>query len=60
MAAGFVDPPLSAAILSDQLDTRRERLRTMPPIIERVNFRDKRYRPVVRPPAWRVAAWWPS
>jgi len=34
MAAGFVDPPLSAAILSDQLDRRRERLRTMPPIIE--------------------------
>jgi NAD(P)-dependent dehydrogenase (short-subunit alcohol dehydrogenase family) len=32
IAAGFVDTPLSAAILGDQLDTRREQLRTMLPI----------------------------
>jgi NAD(P)-dependent dehydrogenase (short-subunit alcohol dehydrogenase family) len=32
IAAGFVDTPLSAAILGDQLDTRRERLRTTLPI----------------------------
>ncbi|BDG05062.1 SDR family oxidoreductase [Anaeromyxobacter oryzae] len=32
MAAGFVDTPLSAAILGDRLDTRREQLRTTLPI----------------------------
>jgi NAD(P)-dependent dehydrogenase (short-subunit alcohol dehydrogenase family) len=32
IAAGFVDTPLSAAILGDQLDTRREQLRTALPI----------------------------
>ena len=32
IAAGFVDTPLSAAILDDQLDTRREHLRTTLPI----------------------------
>jgi NAD(P)-dependent dehydrogenase (short-subunit alcohol dehydrogenase family) len=32
IAAGFVDTPLSAALLGDQLDARRERLRTMLPI----------------------------
>jgi len=32
IAAGFVDTPLSAAILGDQLDTRREHLRTTLPI----------------------------
>jgi NAD(P)-dependent dehydrogenase (short-subunit alcohol dehydrogenase family) len=32
IAAGFVDTPLSAAILGDQLDTRREQLRTTLPI----------------------------
>jgi NAD(P)-dependent dehydrogenase (short-subunit alcohol dehydrogenase family) len=32
IAAGFVDTPLSAAILGDQLDARRERLRTTLPI----------------------------
>jgi NAD(P)-dependent dehydrogenase (short-subunit alcohol dehydrogenase family) len=32
IAAGFVDTPLSEAILGDQLDARRERLRTTLPI----------------------------
>jgi NAD(P)-dependent dehydrogenase (short-subunit alcohol dehydrogenase family) len=32
IAAGFVDTPLSAALLGDQLDTRREQLRTTLPI----------------------------
>lgn len=32
IAAGFVDTPLSAAILGDQLDTRREQIRTTLPI----------------------------
>src|SRR5262245_21996991 len=32
IAAGFVDTPLSAAILRDQLETRREQLRTTLPI----------------------------
>jgi NAD(P)-dependent dehydrogenase (short-subunit alcohol dehydrogenase family) len=32
IAAGFVDTPLSAAILGDQLDPRREQLRTTLPI----------------------------
>jgi NAD(P)-dependent dehydrogenase (short-subunit alcohol dehydrogenase family) len=32
IAAGFADTPLSAAILGDQLDTRREQLRTTLPI----------------------------
>ena len=32
IAAGFVDTPLSAAILGDQLDARREQLRTRLPI----------------------------
>jgi NAD(P)-dependent dehydrogenase (short-subunit alcohol dehydrogenase family) len=32
IAAGFVDTPLSAAILGDQLDARRERLRATLPI----------------------------
>jgi NAD(P)-dependent dehydrogenase (short-subunit alcohol dehydrogenase family) len=32
IAAGFVDTPLSAAILGDQLDARREQLRTTLPI----------------------------
>jgi NAD(P)-dependent dehydrogenase (short-subunit alcohol dehydrogenase family) len=32
MAAGFVDTPLSAALLGDQLDARREQLRTTLPI----------------------------
>ena len=32
IAAGFVDTPLSAEILGDQLDARRDRLRTMLPI----------------------------
>jgi NAD(P)-dependent dehydrogenase (short-subunit alcohol dehydrogenase family) len=32
IAAGFVDTPLSAAILGDQLDVRREQLRTTLPI----------------------------
>jgi NAD(P)-dependent dehydrogenase (short-subunit alcohol dehydrogenase family) len=32
IAAGFVDTPLSAAILGDQLDTRREQLRKTLPI----------------------------
>jgi NAD(P)-dependent dehydrogenase (short-subunit alcohol dehydrogenase family) len=32
IAAGFVDTPLSACILGDQLDTRREELRTALPI----------------------------
>ena len=32
IAAGFVDTPLSAALLADQLDTRREQLRTTLPI----------------------------
>jgi NAD(P)-dependent dehydrogenase (short-subunit alcohol dehydrogenase family) len=32
IAAGFVDTPLSAALLGDQLDARREQLRTMLPI----------------------------
>jgi NAD(P)-dependent dehydrogenase (short-subunit alcohol dehydrogenase family) len=32
IAAGFVDTPLSAAILGDQLDGRREQLRTTLPI----------------------------
>ncbi len=32
IAAGFVDTPLSAALLGDQLDARRERLRTTLPI----------------------------
>ena len=31
-AAGFVDTPLSAALLGDQLDARREQLRTTLPI----------------------------
>jgi NAD(P)-dependent dehydrogenase (short-subunit alcohol dehydrogenase family) len=32
IAAGFVDTPLSASLLGDQLDARRERLRTTLPI----------------------------
>jgi len=32
IAAGFVDTPLSAALLGDQLDVRREQLRTTLPI----------------------------
>jgi NAD(P)-dependent dehydrogenase (short-subunit alcohol dehydrogenase family) len=32
IAAGFVDTPLSAAILGDQLDARREELRATNPI----------------------------
>ena len=32
MAAGFVDTPLSASLLGDQLDARREQLRTTLPI----------------------------
>ena len=32
IAAGFVDTPLSAALLGDQLDARREQLRTTLPI----------------------------
>jgi NAD(P)-dependent dehydrogenase (short-subunit alcohol dehydrogenase family) len=32
IAAGFVDTPLSASLLGDQLDARREQLRTMLPI----------------------------
>jgi NAD(P)-dependent dehydrogenase (short-subunit alcohol dehydrogenase family) len=32
IAAGFVDTPLSAAILGDQLETRREQLRATLPI----------------------------
>ena len=32
IAAGFVDTPLSATILGDQLDARREQLRTTLPI----------------------------
>ena len=32
IAAGFVDTPLSATLLGDQLDTRREQLRTNLPI----------------------------
>jgi NAD(P)-dependent dehydrogenase (short-subunit alcohol dehydrogenase family) len=32
IAAGFVDTPLSAAILGDQLEARREQLRTTLPI----------------------------
>lgn len=32
IAAGFVDTPLSAAILGDELDQRREQLRTTLPI----------------------------
>ena len=32
IAAGFVDTPLSAALLGDQLDARREQLRETLPI----------------------------
>jgi NAD(P)-dependent dehydrogenase (short-subunit alcohol dehydrogenase family) len=32
IAAGFVDTPLSASILGDQLDARREQLRSILPI----------------------------
>jgi NAD(P)-dependent dehydrogenase (short-subunit alcohol dehydrogenase family) len=32
LAAGFVDTPLSAAILGDQLDARREQLRSTLPV----------------------------
>jgi NAD(P)-dependent dehydrogenase (short-subunit alcohol dehydrogenase family) len=32
IAAGFVDTPLSAAILGDELDSRREQLRTTLPV----------------------------
>jgi NAD(P)-dependent dehydrogenase (short-subunit alcohol dehydrogenase family) len=32
IAAGFVDTPLSASLLGDQLNTRREQLRTKLPI----------------------------
>jgi NAD(P)-dependent dehydrogenase (short-subunit alcohol dehydrogenase family) len=32
IAAGFVDTPLSATLLGDQLDTRREQLRSALPI----------------------------
>ena len=32
IAAGFVDTPLSATLLADQLDARREALRTTLPI----------------------------
>jgi NAD(P)-dependent dehydrogenase (short-subunit alcohol dehydrogenase family) len=32
IAAGFVDTPLSASLLGDQLDARREQLRTTLPI----------------------------
>jgi NAD(P)-dependent dehydrogenase (short-subunit alcohol dehydrogenase family) len=40
IAAGFVDTPLSAAILGDQLDTRREQLRATLPIRRVVGPRD--------------------
>ena len=32
IAAGFVDTPLSASLLGDDLDTRRDELRTTLPI----------------------------
>jgi len=32
LAPGFVDTPLSATLLGDQLETRREQLRTTLPI----------------------------
>jgi NAD(P)-dependent dehydrogenase (short-subunit alcohol dehydrogenase family) len=32
IAAGFVDTPLSASLLGDQLDARREQLRTTLPV----------------------------
>jgi NAD(P)-dependent dehydrogenase (short-subunit alcohol dehydrogenase family) len=32
IAAGFVDTPLSAALLGDQVDARREQLRTTLPV----------------------------
>jgi NAD(P)-dependent dehydrogenase (short-subunit alcohol dehydrogenase family) len=32
IAAGFVDTPLSASLLGDEIDERREQLRTAPPI----------------------------
>ena len=32
IAAGFVDTPRSASLLGDQLDARREQLRSTPPI----------------------------
>jgi NAD(P)-dependent dehydrogenase (short-subunit alcohol dehydrogenase family) len=40
IAAGFVDTPLSAAILGDQLDPRRERLRATLPIRRVVSAAD--------------------
>ncbi len=40
IAAGFVDTPLSAALLGDQLDARREQLRTTPPIRRVVGLAD--------------------
>jgi len=40
IAAGFVDTPLSAAILGDQLDARREQLRTTLPIRRVVGLAD--------------------
>jgi len=40
IAAGFVDTPLSASLLGDQLDARREQLRTTLPIRRVVGPRD--------------------
>lgn len=40
IAAGFVDTPLSASLLSDQLDARREQLRKTPPISRVVGSAD--------------------
>jgi NAD(P)-dependent dehydrogenase (short-subunit alcohol dehydrogenase family) len=40
IAAGFVDTPLSASLLGDQLDERREQLRTTLPIRRVVEARD--------------------
>ena len=48
IAAGFVDTPLSAALLGDQLDARREQLRTTLPI--RPRRRPGRHRRPGRPP----------
>jgi len=41
IAAGFVDTPLSASLLGDQLDARREQLRTTLPIRRVVGFATK-------------------
>ena len=40
IAPGFVDTPLSAAILGDRLDSRREQLRTTLPVQRIVNAED--------------------